>query len=83
MLEKPSENATADIYSLGIILLEIAERQPWKYLVAGKVDVTLDSVPLDKIADLRAFPLSRMGKPKAVGTSKLGLKTVISIRQLV
>lgn len=60
-----------DVYSLGTVLLEIAEWRALRYLVESVVDVGADDVPLDKLAAVRQFLLDGKGKG---GTSKLRSK---------
>lgn len=63
-----SFNELMDTYSLGVILLEIAEWRAIRYLVDGVVDVGAEDVPLDKLAGVRTFLLNGEGKG---GTTKL------------
>ena len=60
-----------DVYSLGTILLEIAEWRALRYLVESVVDVGAGDVPLDKLAAIQQFLLEGKGKG---GTSKLRSK---------
>ncbi|OAL47004.1 hypothetical protein IQ07DRAFT_590470 [Pyrenochaeta sp. DS3sAY3a] len=57
-----------DTYSLGVILLEIAEWRAVRYLVDSVVDVSAEEVPLDRLASVRPFLLDGKGKG---GTTKL------------
>lgn len=63
-----SFTATMDVYSLGTVLLEIAEWRALRYLVDGVVDVSAENVPLSRLADVRSFLIKGEGK---AGTSKL------------
>jgi len=60
-----------DVYSLGTVMLEIAEWRALRYLVDSVVDVGAENVPLSKLAEVRPFLLSGRGKG---GTSKLRTK---------
>jgi hypothetical protein len=60
-----------DVYSLGTILVEIAEWRALKYIVQGVVNVDEDTVPLSKLAQVKPFLLSGTGKG---GTSKLRMR---------
>ncbi|MCJ1260868.1 hypothetical protein MMC22_000732 [Lobaria immixta] len=64
-------NALMDIYSLGTVLLEIAEWRALRYIVDSAVDVGAENVPLNKLAEVQPFLLSGRGKG---GTSKLRTK---------
>jgi hypothetical protein len=66
-----SFDESMDAYSLGTILLEIAEWRALQYLLDSVVDVRAESVPLDRIAAVRQHLLSGKGKG---GTSKLRTK---------
>jgi serine/threonine protein kinase len=66
-----SFNATMDVYSLGTILIEIAEWRALKHIVSGIVNVDDSTVPLSKIAHVKPFLLSGKGKG---GTSKLRMR---------
>ena len=63
-----SFDESMDVYSLGTILLEIAEWRALRYLVDSVVDVDAQEVPLDKLAAVRQFLLDGKGKG---GTTKL------------
>ncbi|OTA54510.1 hypothetical protein K449DRAFT_389246 [Hypoxylon sp. EC38] len=63
-----SFSATMDVYSLGTVLLEIAEWRALRYLVDSVVDVGAENVPLSRVADVRPFLIKGKGK---AGTSKL------------
>lgn len=69
-LGEPTTSFTADmdIYSLGVILLEIAEWRALRHLVDSVVDVVAETVPLNKIGEVRAFLIAGKGKG---GTSRL------------
>ena len=67
-----SYSALMDVYSLGTILLEIAEWRPLRYLVKSFVDVNAETVPLSKLAGVQEFLLSGRGKG---GTSKVRART--------
>lgn len=64
-------NALMDIYSLGTVLLELAEWRALRYIVDSVVDVGAENVPLNKLAEVQPFLLSGRGKG---GTSKLRTK---------
>jgi hypothetical protein len=66
-----SFNVMMDVYSLGTILVEIAEWHALKYVVQGVVNVDDDSVPLGKVAQVKPLLLSSEGKG---GTSKLRMR---------
>jgi hypothetical protein len=66
-----SFNELMDVYSLGTILLEIAEWRALQYLVDNVVNAGAESVPLDKLAAIRPYLLSGKGRG---GTSKLRAK---------
>jgi len=66
-----SFNMMMDIYSLGTILVEIAEWRALKYIVQGIVNVDADTVSLTKLAQVKPFLLSGEGKG---GTSKLRMR---------
>ena len=63
-----SFDAKMDIYSLGTMLVEIAEWRGLKHIVHSVVNVDDDTVPLSKIGEVKEFLLSGKGKG---GTSKL------------
>jgi len=63
-----SFSAPMDVYSLGTVMLEIAEWRALRYIVDSVVDVGTENVPLNKLAEVRPFLLSGRGKH---GTSKL------------
>ncbi|KAI1413516.1 prion-inhibition and propagation-domain-containing protein [Hypoxylon sp. FL1857] len=63
-----SFNATMDVYSLGTMLLEIAEWRALRYLIDSVVDVTAENVPLSRLAEVKPFLIKGGGK---AGTSKL------------
>ena len=66
-----SFNSHMDVYSLGTVLLEIAEWRALRYIVDSVLDVSSDNVPLTRVADVQPFLLSGRGKG---GTSKLRTK---------
>ncbi|MCJ1304433.1 hypothetical protein MMC08_007245 [Hypocenomyce scalaris] len=70
---EPSLNFSAlmDVYSLGTVMLEIAEWRALRYIVDSVVDVGAENVPLSKLAGVQEFLLSGRGKG---GTSKLRTK---------
>jgi hypothetical protein len=72
-LGAPSEsfNACMDLYSLGVVLLEIAEWRALQYLVNSVVNVDEEDVPLSQVAKVRTFLISGQGKG---GTSKLRMR---------
>lgn len=72
-LGEPSESFSAimDAYSLGTVLLEIAEWRALRYLVDSVVDISAESVPLDSLAGLQPFLLKGKGRG---GTSKMKTK---------
>lgn len=72
-LGEPTENFSAimDAYSLGTVLLEIAEWRALQYLVDSVVDASAERVPLDRLAGLQPFLLEGKGKG---GTSKMRTK---------
>jgi serine/threonine protein kinase len=73
-LEEPSVSFSElmDVYSLGTILLEIAEWKPLRYLVKSVVDRHAGKVPLNDLTKIREFLLSREDNS---GTSNLRRKT--------
>jgi hypothetical protein len=72
-LGEPTESFSAhmDTYSLGTVLLEIAEWRSLRYLVDSVVDVGAADVPLSCLAEVQPFLLRGDGKG---GTSKLRVK---------
>jgi hypothetical protein len=66
-----SFSALMDVYSLGTVMLEIAEWRALRYIVDSIVDVSAENVPLSKLAEVQPFLLSGRGKG---GTSKLRAK---------
>ncbi|PMD16723.1 hypothetical protein NA56DRAFT_649282 [Hyaloscypha hepaticicola] len=72
-LGEPAESFSADMdtYSLGTVLLEIAEWRSLRYLVDSVVDVGAADVPLNRLAEVQPFLLRGDGKG---GTSKLRVK---------
>lgn len=60
-----------DVYSLGTVLLKIAEWRPLKYLVQPVVDVDGPEVSLAALARIQEFLL---GGSRKVGTSRLRTK---------
>jgi len=66
-----SFDTVMDIYSLGTLLLEIAEWRPLRYLVDSIVNVDAADVSLSKLTMVRPFLLSGRGKG---GTSRLRMK---------
>lgn len=69
-LGTPSEsfNMSMDVYSLGTILLEIAEWQPLWFLVESIVGKDAKDVSVDKLAKVQQFLLNGKGKR---GTTRL------------
>lgn len=69
-LGEPSEsfNATMDAYSLGTVLLEIAEWRALRQLVESVVDAGAENVPLNELTQIQPFLLEGRGK---WGTSNL------------
>jgi hypothetical protein len=72
-LGEPTESFSADMdtYSLGTVLLEIAEWRSLRYLVDSVVDMGAADVPLNRLAEVQPFLLRGDGKG---GTSKLRVK---------
>jgi hypothetical protein len=60
-----------DAYSLGTVLLQIAEWRSLRYLVDSVVNVGVADVPLNRLAEVQPFLLRSDGKG---GTSKLRVK---------
>ncbi|KAI0886548.1 prion-inhibition and propagation-domain-containing protein [Annulohypoxylon maeteangense] len=67
-----SFSATMDVYSLGTVMLEIAEWRALQYLVDGVVNVSAENVPLTQLAKVKPFLLD---EGKKSGTSKLRYRT--------
>ncbi|XDG05093.1 hypothetical protein ABKA04_004708 [Annulohypoxylon sp. FPYF3050] len=63
-----SFSATMDVYSLGAVMLEVAEWRALHYLVGSIVDANAEIVPLTRLAKVRPFLLGEGGKS---GISKL------------
>ncbi|KAI1207869.1 prion-inhibition and propagation-domain-containing protein [Annulohypoxylon truncatum] len=63
-----SFSATMDVYSLGTVMLEIAEWRALRYLVDSVVNVGAENVPLTQLAKVRPFLLDGSGRTP---TSKL------------
>lgn len=63
-----SFSVTMDAYSLGTVLLEIAEWQALRQLVESVVDAGAENVPLNKLTQIQPFLLTGHGK---WGTSNL------------
>jgi serine/threonine protein kinase len=63
-LGEPTEsfNASMDAYSLGTVLLEIAEWRALRYLVDKVVDVGMEIVSLNRLVEVRPFLLEGKGK---------------------
>jgi hypothetical protein len=66
-----SFSALMDVYSLGCVLLEIAEWRALRFLVDSVVNVDAENVALTDIANVRPFLLKGDGKG---GTSKMKAK---------
>ncbi|KAI2465958.1 prion-inhibition and propagation-domain-containing protein [Annulohypoxylon bovei var. microspora] len=63
-----SFSAAMDVYSLGTVMLEVAEWRALQYLVDSVVDVSVENVPLTQLARVRPFLLDESGKS---GTARL------------
>ncbi|KAI1459631.1 prion-inhibition and propagation-domain-containing protein [Annulohypoxylon moriforme] len=63
-----SFNSTMDVYSLGTVMLEVAEWRALQYLVDSVVNVGVENVPLTQLAKVKPFLLREDGKS---GTAKL------------
>src|SRR5256885_17127717 len=66
-----SFSALMDVYSLGTVMLEIAEWRALRYIVDSVADVGAENVPISKLAEVQPFLLSSRGKG---GPSKLRIK---------